>query len=68
MSIYIFYKSHLSKNSSGNLIFFVDEKYTLTNLKKYLIKSDYLFIKDILASQDLNRKIISFDLNSKKIF
>ena len=66
MSIKINYKSNLPKNNFSNLIFFVDEKYTLTSLKKNLIKSDYEFMKDILASQDLSKKIISFDLSSKK--
>ena len=47
MSIKINYKSNLPKDNSGNLVYFVDEKYTLSNLKKSLIRSDYKFIEDI---------------------
>jgi len=68
MSIKINYKSIAPKNNSGNLIFFVDEKYSLNSLKQNLNKSDYDFTRDILASQDLSKKIISFDLSSKKKF
>ena len=66
MSIKINYKSDFPKNNSGNLVYFVDEKYTLSSLKKSLIKSDYKFIEGILASQNLSKKILSFDLSSKK--
>ena len=66
MSIKINYKNNSSKNNSGKLIFFVDEKYTLISLKKNLNKSEYEFIRDIISSHDLTKNIISFDINSKK--
>ena len=66
MSIVISYKKNLSSTKLGNLIFFVDEKYNLSNLKKYFIKSEFSFIKDILKSQNLSKRIMSIDLSSKK--
>ena len=66
MSIKINYKKKSSKNNSGKLIFFVDEKYSLISLKKNLVKSEYEFMRDILSSHDLTKNIISFDINSKK--
>ncbi len=69
MSIKISYKNSISKIKSSNLIFFVDEKYSLFNLKKYFTKSENKFIAGVLKSQNLSNKIISFDLSSnKKIF
>ena len=68
MSIKINYKNNSLKNNSGKFIFFVDEKYTLSSLKKSLNKFEYQFIRDIISSNDLSKNIISFDINSKKKF
>ena len=69
MSVSINYKSSSLKSKIGNLIFFVDEKYSLSGLKKYFTKSENEFISDVLKSQNLSKKIISFDLSStKRIF
>ena len=66
MSIVINYKNNSSKSKLGNLIFFVDEKYSLSGLKMYFTNSENKFIDDVLKSQNLKKKIISFDLSSKK--
>ena len=66
MSIAISYKKNLSKVNFGNFIFFVDEKYTLSDLSKFFTKNDNKFIGDVLKSQNLSKKIISLDLSSKK--
>jgi len=66
MSIEISYKKNLSKSNYGNLVFFVDEKYTLLGLKKYFNKSEIQSIADLVKSQNLSKKISSFDLSSKK--
>ena len=44
----------------------IDEKFNLSTLKKHIKNTDYLFISDLLKSKDLKRKIISFDVNSKR--
>ncbi|WP_262589547.1 leucyl aminopeptidase [Candidatus Pelagibacter communis] len=66
MSIQINYKKKLSKKGSYNLVLFVDDKFNITNLKKYLSVSEYSFVFDLLKVRDLNKKIISYNLNSKK--
>ena len=66
MSIKISYKKNLSKNKACNLVFFVDEKHNISVLKKYFSKKENSFIGDILESQNLSKKIVSFDLSSKK--
>ena len=69
MSIKITYKNETSKSKFNNLVFFVNEKYNLLSLKRYFAKSEYEFICDLLKSQNLTKKIISFHLNAnKKIF
>ena len=66
MSIVISYKNNLSVNKISNRVFFVDEKYVISGLKKYFTKIEIRFIGDILKSQNLSKEIISFDLSSKK--
>ena len=59
-------KNNISKIKNGNLIFFVDEKYNLSSIKKYFTKSENLFVNDLLKNQNLSKKIVSFDISSKK--
>ena len=66
MSIKISYKNNLPKNKLSNLIFFVDEKYNLSGLKKYFGKLENKLLLDIIKSQNLSKKIISLDITTKK--
>ena len=66
MSILINYKNNILKAKISNLIFFVDEKFSLTGLKKYFTDTENRFINDVLKSHNLSKKIISFDISSKK--
>ena len=66
MSIKINYKKGPFKVSSKNLILFINEKFNLHNIKKYITKSELSYITDLLKNGDLKKNIIVFDLNSKK--
>ena len=66
MSIWINYKKKLSSDKSTNLIYFVDEKFNVKSIKKHIPKSDYIYILDLLKVSDLTKKIIIFNISSKK--
>ena len=66
MTVQINYKNIGSKNVKGNLVLFVDEKFSISSLKKHVSSSEYSFISDLLKTKDLKKKIITFDLNSEK--
>ena len=66
MSVLINYKKNSHKNNNSNLILFIDEKFNIDSLKKHISVSDYSFISDILKTKDTNKKILSFDISSKK--
>ena len=66
MTITINYKNNVPKKDSYNLVLFIDEKYNISSLKKYVLSSEYSYIFDLLKTNDLKKKIISFDINSKK--
>ena len=66
MSISISYNNSFSKKNSTNLVLFVDEKFNISTLKKHIQSNEYRFISDLIKTKDSKKKILIFDLNSKK--
>ena len=66
MSIKINYKKNLLNKKLANLVLFSDEKFNLSSLKKHVKSSEYSFISDLLKTKDLKKKILTFDISSKK--
>ena len=66
MTLKIYFSNKKSNDLKGNLVFFVDEKFNINHLKKYISSSEYLYINDLLKNSDLKKNILSFELNSKK--
>ena len=66
MSVQINYKSSYLKKSSNNLVLFIDEKFNISELRKYISNIDYSFIKDLLKICDKKNDVIFFDISSKK--
>ena len=60
MSVVINYKNNSLKSKIGNLIFFVDEKYKVSTLKKYLSEKELNCISDLLKSKDTKKKNTKF--------
>ena len=66
MTIAINYKKKASKKNTTNIILFVDEKYNISSLKNHILSSEYSLISDLIKTKDLKKKILSFDLSSKR--
>ena len=66
MNIKINFKNQAFGKSNGNLILFVDEKFNISSLKKLISISEYSYIQDLLKNEDLEKKIITFDISSKR--
>ncbi len=66
MNIKINFKNQVFVKTNGNLILFVDDKLNISNLKKCISISEYSYIFDLLKTKDIKKKIIHFDINSKK--
>ncbi len=66
MSIKINFSNKTSNKSSSNLVLFSNEKFEIKSLKKYLSNSELTYIVDILKTSDLKKKILVFEVNSKK--
>ena len=66
MTTIINYKNSFSKKNRSNIVLFVDEKFNIGGLKKYISGTEYSLINDLIKVQNLKKEIISFDINSKK--
>ena len=66
MNIKINFKKQVFNKSNENLILFVDENFNISSLKKNISNSDYSYISDLLKTRDPKKKIITFDINSKR--
>ena len=66
MPIVINYKNSSLKKNSSNLVLFVDEKFNILNLRKYLSRPEYSYIEDLIKTRDLKKKILIFDFSSKR--
>ena len=66
MNIKIYYKKQTFTKSIGNLILFADEKFNINGLKKHISNSEYSYISDLLKKKDTKKRIITFDISSKK--
>ena len=66
MSIKINYSKKNKDKSPSNLILFSNDKFNLSNLKKYLLESEFSYISDLLKTSDLKKNLLVFELTSKK--
>ena len=66
MSVQINYNKIASKSSPHNVVFFVDERFNILNLKKYITNSEYYYTQDLLKTKDLKKKLIIAEISSKK--
>ena len=66
MSIKISFKKSILGKISSNLVLFVDEKFNIKLIRKYISSSEFSFISDLLKTSDLKKKLLIFELSSKK--
>ena len=66
MNIKVNFKKQVFSKYNANLILFADEKFNITGLKKHISNSEYSYISDIIKKKDTKKKIVTFDISSKK--
>ena len=66
MSIQINYKNAVSRKDLTNLVLFVDENFSINNLKKNLSNLEFSYISDLLKNSDLKKDLLFFEVNSKR--
>ena len=60
MTIQINYKTSNPVKASSNLILFVDEKFNIGGLKKYISTNEFSYISDLIKNSDLKKKFPFF--------
>ncbi len=66
MSIKLSIKKTSSRKTNANLVLFVDEKFNIKPLKKNISGFEFSYITDLLKTSDLTKKLLVFELSSKK--
>jgi leucyl aminopeptidase len=66
MTVKINYINSSEKKISSNLVLFVDEKFNISGLKKYISIFEFSYISDLLKNNDLKKDLLVFEINSKK--
>ncbi|MDC0438792.1 leucyl aminopeptidase [Candidatus Pelagibacter sp.] len=66
MTVQINYKNSGSTKNSSNLILFVNEKFNISGLRKYISDSEFAYISDLIKNSDLKKDLLVFEINSKK--
>ena len=66
MPVIITYSNNTNKENLTNLILFSNEKFEVKYLKKFLSKNDFSYINDLLKTSELKKKILVFEISSKK--
>ena len=66
MAIKINYSKKTQNKQLSNVVLFTDEKFNISKIIKYIPHSEYSYIKDLLKTSDLKKKIFVFEVSSKK--
>ena len=66
MNIKVNFKKKDLNKSNANLILFADEKFNINGLKKHISNSEYSYISDLLNKKDAKKKIVTYNISSKK--
>ena len=66
MSIKINYLNKAINKTPSNLVLFVDDKFSINLLKKYLSNLEFSYISDLLKNSDLKKNMFVFEINSNR--
>ncbi len=67
MSIKISLKKSKLGKTNANLVLFVDDKFNISSIKKFISNLEYSYISDLLKTSDFKKKLLFFNLPKKKI-
>ena len=67
MMVDINYRTNNSNVKGKDKVFFVDEKFNISQIKKNFLDGQYSYILDLIKIRDKQKKILKFEFNSKEI-
>ena len=63
MSVTINYKKSISAKNLYNQILFIDEKFNISTIKKYILSSEFSLITDLIKTKSLKKKKITIKIS-----
>ena len=66
MTIKINYTNKTISKAASNLVFFCDEKYNISGVKKYISNNEFSYVNDLIRTIDVKKNLFIFEINSKK--
>ena len=63
MTIQINYQSKMKHLQTGVDIFFVEENFNISDLKKHISNKEFFYISDLLKNSDLKKNLLFFEVN-----
>ena len=66
MTVKITYLNNKVNKPSNNLIFFVDEKFNISNINSKISNQEFSYLNDLLKTSDLKKNLLVFEVSSKK--
>ena len=66
MTIKLNYLKKPISNTKSNLVLFSNDRAKINSLKKNISNEEFNYIKDLLKTSDTKKKILTFEINSKK--
>jgi len=65
MTVKIKYFNKIKKISS-NIVLFVNEKFKINDLKRFISSEEFNYINELLKTSDIKKNMLVFEINSKK--
>mgnify|MGYP007000260468 len=65
MNVKFNFRNKIFEKKAEDSVFFVDDRFNISNIKKRISSSEYSYILDLLKISDKQKKILSFEINSK---
>ena len=66
MTIRIIYKKKAANTALKNVVLFVNDKFDIRHLRKYVTSNEFKFISDLIKNEDTKSKFLVFRISSKK--
>tara|TARA_B100000963_G_scaffold101349_1_gene87663 strand:+ start:22778 stop:24235 length:1458 start_codon:yes stop_codon:yes gene_type:complete len=66
MTVKIDYSKKELNKTSSNTILFIDEKFNINTIKKFISNTEFIYINDLIKNIDKKKNIFTFEISSKK--
>ena len=66
MTVKIDYSKKELNKTSSNTVLFIDEKFNINTIKRFISNTEFIYINDLIKNIDKKKNIFTFEISSKK--